>query len=105
MRCVAVWNATPFGLAICWMRNFRHGLEAHDTRLLFLLRLQDWRCPMFIKTHIRKHERGLHFRKGDFVGLIGPGTVPLPIWNWERDRIVVVDTLKTRLEHPLLDVL
>src|SRR2546421_6367934 len=31
-------------------------------------------CPMFKKIHIRKHERGLWFRKGDFHRLLMPGS-------------------------------
>jgi regulator of protease activity HflC (stomatin/prohibitin superfamily) len=62
--------------------------------------------PMFIKTHIKQHERGLWFRDGDFIRLLGPGKH----WNlralWSsNDALQKVDTLKTRFEHPLLDVL
>ena len=62
---------------------------------------------MFTKIHIRKHERGLWFRRGDFVRLVGPGTHYNFGWLWTlgRDKVEVVDTLKTRFEHPLLDVL
>lgn len=61
---------------------------------------------MFIKTHIKHHERGLWFRDGDFIRLLGPGKH----WNlralWSsNDELQKVDTLKTRFEHPLLDVL
>ena len=58
---------------------------------------------MFMKYHIKQFERGLLFRRGDFVRLLEPGTYRTPIWNWVRDRIDVIDTLKTRFEHPLLD--
>jgi regulator of protease activity HflC (stomatin/prohibitin superfamily) len=60
---------------------------------------------MYTKTHIRKHERGLLFRHGDFVRLLAPGTYRIPVWNALSDCIEVVDTLKTRFEHALLDVL
>jgi len=60
-----------------------------------------------IKVHIRKHERGLWFRKGDLHRLAEPGTHWLwsRLWSPSRDRIEVVDTLKTRFEHPLLEAL
>src|SRR4051812_13521330 len=60
---------------------------------------------MYHKVHIRKHERGLFFRRGDFVRPLAPGTYRIPVWRALQDRIEVVDTLKTRFEHPLLDVL
>src|SRR3954469_21236927 len=60
---------------------------------------------MFTKTHIRQYERGLLFRKGDFVRPLAPGTYRIPIWRIGKDRIEVADTLKTRFEHPLLEVL
>src|SRR6266576_5373923 len=60
---------------------------------------------MFNKVHIRQYERGLLFRKGDFVRPLAPGTYRLPIWSFDRDRIEVVSTLRTKFEHPLLDVL
>jgi len=55
---------------------------------------------MFNKIHIRKHERGLHFRKGDFVRLLTPGSHR--VW---RGRVEILDTLKVRFEHPLLEQL
>src|SRR5688572_22848625 len=60
---------------------------------------------MFVKTHIKQFERGLLFREGDFVRPLGPGTYRIPFWRAMKDRIQVVDTLKTKFEHPLLDVL
>src|SRR4051812_18268427 len=62
---------------------------------------------MLLKTHIRRHERGLLFRRGDFERLLPPGD------HWLLGRIVrpaaykveVADTLKTKFEHPMLDVL
>jgi regulator of protease activity HflC (stomatin/prohibitin superfamily) len=62
---------------------------------------------MFFKIHIRRHERGLWFRRGDFHKLLGPGTH----YNWgafasaSRDRVQVVDTLKTRFTHEQLEIL
>jgi regulator of protease activity HflC (stomatin/prohibitin superfamily) len=55
---------------------------------------------MIRKIHIRKHERGLHFRKGDFYRLLLPGSYF--IW---RGRVEIVDTLKVRFEHALLEQL
>jgi len=61
---------------------------------------------MFPMVYIRKHERGLWFRRGDFLRLLGPGMH----WILSRlvragDRIEVADTLKTRFEHRLLEVI
>lgn len=61
---------------------------------------------MLLTIYIQKHERGLWFRRGDFLRLLGPGRH----WIWSRlvragDRIEVADTLKTRFEHRLLEVL
>jgi len=62
---------------------------------------------MFRKVHIRKHERGLLFERGDFKRLLEPGTHY--IWsNPLRPRKAVVqvyDTLETLFEHPLKEVL
>ena len=62
---------------------------------------------MSIYTRIRQHERGLLFRYGDFVQLLGPGKYPLwgRLWDRHRDEIQVVDMLNTQFVHPLLDVL
>jgi regulator of protease activity HflC (stomatin/prohibitin superfamily) len=61
---------------------------------------------LFAKTvRIRKHERGLLFRDGDFVRPLAPGVYRIPIWRVRRVKIEVVDTLRTRFDHPLLDVL
>ena len=62
---------------------------------------------MLLKTHIRRHERGLLFHRGDFERLLLPGE------HWLLGRLVhpaaykveVADTLKTKFEHPMLDVL
>jgi hypothetical protein len=55
---------------------------------------------MFKKIHIRKHERGLWFRKGDFHRLLSPGSYR--IW---RGGVEIVDTLKVCFEHALLEQL
>src|SRR3954468_20656777 len=62
---------------------------------------------MFFKTHITAHQRGLWFRDGDFVRVLGPGTHYnwRFLWSPSADRLEGIDTLKLRLEHPLLDVL
>src|SRR5687768_15896988 len=60
---------------------------------------------MFNKVHIKQFERGLLFRRGDFVRPLAPGTYRVPIWSFDRDKIEVVSTLKTKFEHALLDVL
>src|SRR5438874_2533156 len=57
---------------------------------------------MFSIFHIREHQRGLWFRKGDFVDLLLPGTTWLLGFN---DSVEVIDTLNVRFEHPLLDLL
>jgi regulator of protease activity HflC (stomatin/prohibitin superfamily) len=62
---------------------------------------------MFLSIRIRQHERGLLFRYGDFVGVIRPGKH----WLWSRlinplrAEVQVVNTLNSRFEHPMLDVL
>ncbi len=60
---------------------------------------------MFNKVHIKQFERGLLFRRGDFVRILAPGTYRIGLWNFDRDVIEVVSTLKTKFEHALLDVL
>src|SRR5688572_15941445 len=62
---------------------------------------------MFFKIHIRRHERGLWFRKGDFHKLLGPGTHYNwgVLWSASRDNVQVVDTLKTRFSHEQLEIL
>jgi regulator of protease activity HflC (stomatin/prohibitin superfamily) len=57
---------------------------------------------MFKIVHIKLHERGLLFEQGDFTGVLAPGRhFVLGL----SKRVEIVDTLKTRLEHPLLEVL
>ncbi len=58
---------------------------------------------------IRQHELALHFRHGDFVEVLRPGVyrglarVLLRLFG--RDRYEIIDTLQTRFEHDLLDLL
>lgn len=62
---------------------------------------------MFITQRIRKHERGLWFRHGDFHRLLMPGKhyIWSRLYGGQRDRIEVVSTLDTRFEHKLIDML
>jgi regulator of protease activity HflC (stomatin/prohibitin superfamily) len=60
---------------------------------------------MFRKIHIRKHERGLWFRKGDLHRLLTPGTHVMWHGIFGQHRVEVADTLKVRFEHPLLEQL
>jgi regulator of protease activity HflC (stomatin/prohibitin superfamily) len=60
---------------------------------------------MYKTIHIKKHERGLWFRRGDFADVLHPGTYRIPFWNVKRDEVTVVDTTRTRFEHAQLDVL
>src|SRR6266851_668866 len=64
-------------------------------------------ADMFKTIHIKKHERGLWFRRGDFERLLYPGTYrfwELP-WNFGSTKIETIDLLKARFEHPMLDLL
>ena len=58
-------------------------------------------------VRVRKFERGLLFREGDFVRMLAPGKYRL--WRRvilpSREAVQIVSTLKTRFEHPLLDAL
>ncbi len=58
-----------------------------------------------VTVRVRKHERGLHFRHGDFVGVLGPGTYRLwgNLVRPRRETVEVVSTLETEFEHPLLE--
>ena len=61
---------------------------------------------MYTTLHIKKHERGLLFREGDFVRLLRPGAYRL--WKLPfaaREKVEVANTLDSRFAHPLLDVL
>src|SRR5688500_8079352 len=61
---------------------------------------------MVTKVHVRKQERALWFREGDFKRVLAPGSHRLwsRLWNW-GDRVEKADTLQTRFEHPMLEVL
>jgi regulator of protease activity HflC (stomatin/prohibitin superfamily) len=62
---------------------------------------------MSLTTRIRQHERGLLFRHGDFVRLLPPGTHRFwgRLVGGPRAEVHVANTLATRFEHPMLDVL
>ena len=60
---------------------------------------------MWIKQHIRKHEVGLWFRRGDFNRVLEPGTHRVPSPMISKDWVQVYDRTEGRVEHPLLDVL
>ena len=62
---------------------------------------------LFRKIHIRQHERGVWLRDGDFRRLLAPGDHRLfsPFWNGRRDVILPADTLATRFDHALLDLM
>ncbi len=62
---------------------------------------------MFGKIRIRRFERGLWFRHGDFRGLLAPGVHRFwsRLWSLTRDVVEIVSTLSTKLEHPLLDLM
>ena len=60
-----------------------------------------------IKYRIKRHEVGIVFREGDFDRLLEPGTYRF----WDnmlpprRQRVEIFDTLKTRFDHELIEVL
>lgn len=57
---------------------------------------------MLNTVYIRRHERGLLFNRGDFVGVLRPGRhIVLGFCK----AVEIVDLLKPRFEHPLLDVM
>jgi len=62
---------------------------------------------MSLFTRIRKHERGLRFRHGDFVELLGPGRhwTLSRLWSANRNVIDVASTLETKFTHPMQDAL
>ena len=66
-------------------------------------------CDVFmsLKVRIRKHERGLYFRYGDFKRLLSPGKYRLwsSLWSHTRNTIDVVNTLSTKFEHPMLEAM
>ncbi len=62
---------------------------------------------MFGVTRIKSYEKGLLYRHGDFVRLLGPGKYRLwsRLWSARRERIETISTLVTKFEHKLLDLL
>lgn len=62
---------------------------------------------MFRRVLIRPHERGLRFRGGEFIAPLDPGqyTLFVPPWDAEFEKVEAIDTLKTRFDHPQLDIL
>ncbi len=56
-------------------------------------------------VRVRKHERGLMFRHGEFVRVLGPGVHRLwgRVIRGRRETIEVVSTLEAELVHPLLE--
>ncbi|TVQ53306.1 MAG: slipin family protein [Phycisphaerales bacterium] len=60
-----------------------------------------------ILQRIRQHERGLLFRYGDFVRILAPGRywTPSRLFTRRRTRVEVVNTLKPRFDHELLEVI
>lgn len=62
---------------------------------------------MITKVRVKRHERGLWFRHGDFRQLLRPGAHRFwsRLWSPAKDRVEVADTMKTKFEHPMLDVL
>src|SRR6516225_3788334 len=73
------------------------GLIIHHSALT-----KERRPLMFRMFHIREHQRGLWFRKGDFQDVLMPGSTWL---LHPADTVEIIDTLMTRFEHKLLDVL
>lgn len=58
---------------------------------------------MYTKVRIRKHERGVFTRHGDFVRLLGPGVYRL-LWG-RGGKLEIASTLATRFTHALLEVI
>jgi hypothetical protein len=53
-------------------------------------------------VYIKRHERGLLFDRGDFTGVLAPGShFVLGLGK----RVEIVDTLKLAFSHPLFDML
>ena len=57
------------------------------------------------RTHIKKNELGLLFRRGDFVRVLEPGDWFLPGLWFGRDTLESLNVLEPRFRHPLLDLL
>jgi len=60
---------------------------------------------MTLKVLVKSHERGLLFRKGSFVRVLGPGEYTLwsRLWNKQATEVAVLSTLDTYMRHPLLE--
>jgi hypothetical protein len=64
---------------------------------------------MVMKVRIRKHERGLRFRYGEFQSILQPRLQGYRLWSrlWSatRDAVEVVNTQHTQFTHPQLELL
>jgi regulator of protease activity HflC (stomatin/prohibitin superfamily) len=62
---------------------------------------------MSLVVRVRKHERGLKFQHGDYVGMLSPGRYILweRLFGRKRTTVQVVNTLNTRFEHGLMDAI
>jgi regulator of protease activity HflC (stomatin/prohibitin superfamily) len=60
---------------------------------------------MTLKVLIKSHERGLMFRKGTFVRVLGPGEYTLwsRLFSAKAVDVQVFSTLETYIRHPLLE--
>lgn len=60
-----------------------------------------------LTVHIREHERGLRFRRGDLDGVLKPGSYWVTPQRLQFDKVEFerVNILDTLFEHPLIDVL
>lgn len=60
-----------------------------------------------VTVRIRKHERGLMFRFGDYVRTLGPGEHRLwaRLRSQSRAEVELVSMLKSRFEHSLMDAM
>lgn len=65
------------------------------------------RCGMFGKIRIRKWERGLWFKHGDFAGLLAPGVHRIwgKFFKPAVHAVDIVNVLETKFEHPLLELM
>ena len=62
---------------------------------------------MYIRKHIARDERGLWFRHGDLVGVLGPGVHWNAGWLWYggADSVDTFDVTSGRLQHKRLETL
>ena len=84
--------------AVCVILN--HGRAGHVPVLC--LRKE---AVMTLKVLIKSHERGLMFRKGTFVRVLGPGEYTLwsRLFSAKAVDVQVFSTLETYIRHPLLE--